>query len=87
VVFGVSSSSRRLLGVNSAIGNVPSARPRACRVYDKEIENRTLDHAHGLRQITLKDFVQNQAWCDIAAPACELLAWPRARPSGEDTLL
>jgi hypothetical protein len=29
----------------------------------------------GLRNLPLKGFAQNQAWCEIAALACELLAW------------
>ena len=29
----------------------------------------------GLRNLPLKGFAQNQLWCEIAAPACELLAW------------
>jgi hypothetical protein len=29
----------------------------------------------GLRNLPLKGFAQNQAWCEIVALACELLAW------------
>ena len=29
----------------------------------------------GLRNLPLKDFAQNQIWCEIVALACELLAW------------
>jgi hypothetical protein len=29
----------------------------------------------GLRNLPLKGFAQNQLWCEIAALACELLAW------------
>jgi len=29
----------------------------------------------GLRNLPLKGFAQNQVWCEIVAPACELLAW------------
>jgi hypothetical protein len=29
----------------------------------------------GLRNLPLKGFAQNQVWCEIAALACELLAW------------
>jgi hypothetical protein len=29
----------------------------------------------GLRNLPLKGFTQNQVWCEIAALACELLAW------------
>jgi hypothetical protein len=29
----------------------------------------------GLRNLPLKGFAQNQIWCEIAALACELLAW------------
>jgi hypothetical protein len=29
----------------------------------------------GLRNLPLKDFAQNQAWCEIVALACDLLAW------------
>jgi hypothetical protein len=29
----------------------------------------------GLRNLPLKGFAQNQLWCEIVAPACDLLAW------------
>jgi hypothetical protein len=29
----------------------------------------------GLRNLPLKGFAQNQAWCEVVALACELLAW------------
>jgi DDE family transposase len=29
----------------------------------------------GLRNLPLKGFAQNQIWCEIAALACELIAW------------
>ena len=29
----------------------------------------------GLRNLPLQGFTQNQIWCEIVAPACELLAW------------
>ncbi len=29
----------------------------------------------GLRNLPLKEFAQNQVWCEIVALACELLAW------------
>jgi hypothetical protein len=29
----------------------------------------------GLRNLPLKGYAQNQAWCEIVALACELLAW------------
>jgi hypothetical protein len=31
----------------------------------------------GPRNLPLKGYAQNQVWCEIVAPACELIAWTR----------
>jgi hypothetical protein len=46
---------------------------RRARCEDRIIPRGAKDT--GLRNLPLKGFTQNQIWCEIAALACELLAW------------